>query len=138
MNQTRVDDLLIEMIAPKVKEIEQKFSRAEGLTQEDINTLLLKSQYNHINHLDTRLNDVVSSVQALEGKFELLKTGLEAKFDRLELLVTQKLDASAARMDSFAATQDLKIERAINTNMRWSIGLIGLIVTVLKLADMFL
>jgi hypothetical protein len=97
------------------------------LTQEDINTLLLKSQYNHINHLDTRLNDVVSSVQALEGKF-----------DRLELLVTQKLDASAARMDSFAATQDLKIERAINTNMRWSIGLIGLIVTVLKLADMFL
>jgi hypothetical protein len=126
------------MIAPKVKEIEQKFSRGEGLTQEDINTLLLKSQYNHINHLDTLLNDVVSSVQALEGKFELLKTGLEAKFDRLELLVTQKLDASAARMDSFAATQDLKIERAINTNMRWSIGLIGLIVTVLKLADMFL
>jgi hypothetical protein len=126
------------MIAPKVKEIEQKFSRAEGLTQEDINTLLLKSQYNHINHLDTRLNDVVSSVQALEGKVELLKTGLEAKFDRLELLVTQKLDASAARMHSFAATQDLKIERAINTNMRWSIGLIGLIVTVLKLADMFL
>jgi hypothetical protein len=138
MNQTRVDDLLIEMIAPKVKEIEQKFSRGEGLTQEDINTLLLKSQYNHINHLDTRLNDVVSSVQALEGKFErveakfeLLKTDLEAKFERLELLVTQKLE-------SFAATQDLKIERAINTNMRWSIGLIGLIVTVLKLADMFL
>jgi hypothetical protein len=26
------------MIAPKVKEIEQKFSRAEGLMQEDINT----------------------------------------------------------------------------------------------------
>jgi hypothetical protein len=61
MNHPRVDDLLIEMIAPKIKEIEQKFSRGEGLAQEDI-----------------------------------------------------------------------------NTNMRWSIGIIGLIVTVLKLADTFL
>jgi hypothetical protein len=30
MNQTRVDDLLIEMIAPKVKEIEQKFSAGKA------------------------------------------------------------------------------------------------------------
>jgi hypothetical protein len=134
MNDTRVDDLLIEMITPKVKEIEQKFSRGEGLTQGDINTLLLKAQYNHINHLDTRLNDVVDTVQALEGKF----LTLEGKFEKLELLVTSKLDAFAARMDTFAATQDAKIERAINVNMRWSIGIIGLIVTVLKLADMFL
>ena len=37
------------MIAPKVREIQEKFSRGEGLTQGEINTLLLKSQYNHIN-----------------------------------------------------------------------------------------
>ncbi|MEF3192546.1 MAG: hypothetical protein K6347_08415, partial [Campylobacterales bacterium] len=60
MKQTRVDDMLIEMITPKVQEIEEKFSRGEGLTQEDINTLLLKSQYNHIIHLDDKLNEVTA------------------------------------------------------------------------------
>ncbi len=65
MQKTNVDDLLIEMITPKVKEIEQRFSRGEGLSNEDINTLLLKSQYNHINHLDNRLDEVATSVKAL-------------------------------------------------------------------------
>ena len=57
MDKTRVDDMLIEMIKPKIKEIEEKFSRGEGLQQDDINTLLLKSQYNHINHLDINTSD---------------------------------------------------------------------------------
>jgi len=38
--------MLIEMISPRIKEIEDKFSRGDVLNQEDINTLLLKSQYN--------------------------------------------------------------------------------------------
>ncbi len=33
---------------------------------------------------------------------------------------------------------ELTIAQAINTNMCWSIGMIALIVTVLKLADMFI
>ncbi|MEA1920421.1 MAG: hypothetical protein U9N52_11305, partial [Campylobacterota bacterium] len=76
MNKTKVDDMLIEMITPKVKEIEEKFSNGEGLSQDDINTLLLKSQYNHINHLDKKLDEVTASVAALENKF----IGLENKF----------------------------------------------------------
>jgi len=52
MNKTKVGDMLIEMVSPRIKEIEEKLSRGQGLNQEDINTLLLKSQYNHINHLD--------------------------------------------------------------------------------------
>jgi len=46
VDKTRVDDMLIEMISPKIKEIEEKFSNGQGLDQEGINTLLLKSQYN--------------------------------------------------------------------------------------------
>jgi predicted nuclease with TOPRIM domain len=87
MDKTKVDDMLIEMITPKVKEIEEKFGNGEGLTQEDINTLLLKSQYNHINHLDKKLDETVDSVKALEGKFTGLEgkfTGLEGKFNSLE------------------------------------------------------
>jgi len=43
------------MITPRVKQIEEKFGNGEGLTQDDINTILLKSQYNHINHLDKNM-----------------------------------------------------------------------------------
>jgi hypothetical protein len=62
MNKTKVDDMLIEMISPRIKEIEEKFSHGEGLDQEDINTLLLKSQYNHINHQDEKLDEVTADV----------------------------------------------------------------------------
>jgi len=31
MNKTNVDDMLIEMITPKVKQIEEKFGNNEGL-----------------------------------------------------------------------------------------------------------
>ncbi|QEP43555.1 hypothetical protein D5085_10750 [Ectothiorhodospiraceae bacterium BW-2] len=43
MNKTKVDDMLIEMISPQIKEIEERFSRGEGVNRDDINTLLLKS-----------------------------------------------------------------------------------------------
>ena len=140
MQKTNVDDRLIEMITPKVKEIEERFSRGEGLSNEDINTLLLKSQYNHINHLDGRLDEVTASVKALEGKFQGLEgkfQGLEGKFDLLKAEVNGRLDAFEGRLDAFEKSIELKISEAINTNMRWSIGMIALIVTVLKLADMF-
>ncbi len=127
MNKTKVDDMLIEMISPRIKEIEEKFSRGEGLDQEDINTLLLKSQYNHINHLDEKLDEVTSDVASLKGEF----TNLKGEFKLLETSVN-------ARFDLFEKNIELKISQAINVNMRWSIGMIALIVTVLKLADMFI
>ena len=123
--------MLIEMISPRIREIEEKFSRGEGLDQEDTNTLLLKSQYNHINHLDSKLNEITADVASLKYEFKLLKNDLEGKFDLLKTGVN-------ARFDTFEKNIELKISEAINTNMRWSIGMIALIVTVLKLADMFI
>ncbi len=73
-DKAKVDALLLEMIQPKVHEIEAKFSRGEGLSNEDINTLLLKSQYNHINHLDHKLNEVTENVVSLKLNFSELKT----------------------------------------------------------------
>ena len=55
MDKTRVEDSLIKMIQPKIHEIKEKFSQGKSLTQNDINTLLLKLQYNHINHLDLKV-----------------------------------------------------------------------------------
>jgi len=154
MNKTNVDDMLIEMISPRIKEIEEKFSKGEGLNQGDINTLLLKSQYNHINHLDLKLDEVTDNVASLKDDFNGLRgefgdlkgefgnlngefTGLKGEFSGLRgefKLLEAQLNG---RFDSFEKNIELKISQAINTNMRWSIGMIALIVTVLKLADMF-
>ncbi len=134
MNKTKVDDMLIEMIQPTVNEIEKKFTSGEGLTQEDINTLLLKSQYNHINHLDQKLNEVTADVGSLKGEFN----GLRGEFNLLETRVNARLNTFEAKMDQFETNISLKISEAINTNMRFSIGSIILIVTMLKLADMFM
>ena len=80
-----------------------------------------------------KLNEVTADVAGLKGNFQQMGIkydGLEAKFDSLE----SKL---SLRMDSFESRIELKISEAINKNMRWSIGLNALIVTALKLADMF-
>jgi len=126
MDKTRVDDMLIEMITPRVKQIEEKFGNGEGLTQDDINTLLLKSQYNHINHLDQKLDEVVADVASLKGEFndlkgefELLKTDLYNKFDLME----QKIETN--------------IQKALNQNMMKLIIVMGAFLTLSKIIDKF-
>jgi len=108
MDKTKVDDMLIEMITPKVKEIEEKFGNGEGLTQDDINTLLLKSQYNHINHLDEKLNEVTASVASLKAEFEVLKVSIEHT-----------------------------IQKSLNRNMVMLFGMIGFFLTLSKIIDKF-
>lgn len=96
-NKTRVEDILVEMIQPKINEIEEKFSRGDGLSQDDINTLLLKSQYNHINHLDEKLNEVTADVASLKGEFKVLESNfktLEARFKTLEANIEKTIQKS--------------------------------------------
>jgi len=97
MNKTRVDDMLIEMIEPKIQEINKKFTSGESLTQDDINTLLLKSQYNHINHLDEKLNEVTADVASLKVEFKLLKQEV-------------KHDLESFRKDNETFKQEIKAE----------------------------
>jgi len=108
MNKTRVDDMLIEMISPKVKEIEEKFSSGKGLDQDDINTLLLKSQYNHINHLDMKLDEVTADVSSLKGDFKLLEQRIETT-----------------------------IQKSLNKNMMLLITVMGFFVILSKIVDKF-
>ena len=133
MDKTRVDDMLIEMITPKVKEIEEKFSRGEGLTQDDINTLLLKSQYNHINHLDDKLNETVESVKNLEGKFLYLEKRFENLEDKFEHL-SKEIDLKFEKLDE---TMKKTIQEALNKNMLSLIAILGFFFTLLKIIDIF-
>jgi len=162
MNKTKVDDMLIEMISPKVKEIEEKFARGEGLSQDDINTLLLKSQYNHINHLDIKLDETVESVKELEKKFDLLEQRVDAKiqgldskinglkkdFDSLEQRVDAKINALQKDFKALEqkVSSDIKsleekiettIQKALNKNMMLLIVIIGFFITLSKLIDKF-
>ena len=122
MDKTKVDDILIEMITPKVKQIEEKFSNGEGLTQEDIHTLLLKSQYNHINHLDTKLDEVVADVASLKGEFSSLKS-----------------EFNTFKAEIIASNEQTKreIQETINSTMKWYIGSAGIVLVLLKALDLF-
>ena len=119
MNKTRVDDMLINMITPKIQEIEEKFSSGKGLDQEDINTLLLKSQYNHINHLDDKLNEVTADVASLKNSF----SHLETKFAQLETKFEQA---------------QVKMQETIISTMKWYIGGAGIVIILLKALDLFI
>ena len=137
MDKTKVDDMLIEMITPKVKEIEEKFGRGEGLSQDDINTLLLKSQYNHINHLDIKLDEVTADVASLKGEFNGLKgefNGLKGEFNGLK--GEFKTFKSEIRADLAEFKTDIQL--TINNTMKWYIGSIGVVLVLMKALDILI
>ena len=152
MNKTKVDDMLIEMITPKVKQIEEKFGNGEGLTQDDINTLLLKSQYNHINHLDQKLDEVVADVASLKDEFNDKFNGLRGEFNDLKgefnglrgEFQTFKAEIIAENEKRFGSLEvkfeSLKtdIQESITNTMKWYIGSIGIVLVVLKALDLFI
>ena len=140
-HKSKIEDMLLEMIQPKLTEIEERFSRGEGLNGEDVNTLLLKSQFNHINHLDLRLDEVVADVASLKTDFKQLETKfevLETKFDALESRLDAKIDSLIAQFNEFKMELRLEIQMAIHKSMKWSIGLLAFIITFLKAVEMLL
>ncbi len=151
-HKSKIEDMLLEMIQPKLTEIEERLSRGEGLTGEDVNTLLLKSQFNHINHLDLRLDEVVADVaslktdfkqlenrfEGLENKFIGLESRLDTKFDALESRIDAKIDSLIAQFNEFKMELRLEIQVAIHKSMKWSIGLLAFIITFLKALEMLL
>jgi len=150
--KTKIDDFLMEMINPKIEEIEKKFTSNEPLTQDDINTLLLKSQYNHINHLDEKLDETVNFVKNLEFKFEKL----EIRFNHLEEKLTndmknleqkltgdmknleQKLTGDMINLEErLSKKMETTIQQALNKNMLMLITILGGFFTIIKIAEMF-
>ena len=148
MDKTKVDDILIEMISPKIKEIEEKFSSGGALTQDDINTLLLKAQYNHINHLDKKLNEVTESVVNLEHKFEKLEDRFDSTvkelrndYEKLENRLTSDFRSLEQRVTndirSLEQRMEVTIQKALNRNMMMLIIVIGAFLTLSKIIDKF-
>jgi predicted nuclease with TOPRIM domain len=76
----KIENQVLEMIQPRIQLIENKFSNGEALSDQDVNTLLLKSAFNHMNHFDLRLDEVAADVAQLRTDF----CGLEGRFLELE------------------------------------------------------
>jgi predicted nuclease with TOPRIM domain len=83
------------------------------LTQEDINTLLLKSQYNHINHLDDKLNEVTASVVGLERKFDGKFSDMENRFVGLE----NRFEGLENKFELLNEKIEHTIQKSLNKNM---------------------
>ena len=148
---TKIENQLLEMIQPRIQLIENKFSDGKALTDQDVNTLLLKSQFNHINHLDLRLDEVVADVAqlridfiGLEGKFQALEARflvLESRFQALEArfqALEARFEALEARFESLEAKIQATVEKTIRTNIRWTLGLITFSLTLIKIVELIL
>ena len=156
MEKTKVDDILLEIIAPKIKEIEEKFSKGGSLTQDDINTLLLKAQYNHINHLDQKLNEVTADVASLKGEFNTLKAEINERFARFEGEMNERFarfegemnerfvrlegefNTKFAQLETKFEQSQVKMQQTIITTMKWYIGGAGIVLVLLKALDIFI
>ena len=124
-HKSKIEDMLLEMIQPKLTEIEERFSRGERLNGEDVNTLLLKSQFNHINHLDLRLDEVVADVASLKTDFKQLENrfvglenkfdGLETKFIGLESRLETKFNALESRLDTKFDALESRLDAKIDS-----------------------
>ena len=140
MTKTKVDDFLIEMISPKVKEIEEKFTNNQALSQDDINTLLLKSQYNHINHLDMKLNEVTADVASLKVDFKMLELKVDQRFETFEQrfeTFDQRFETFEQRFETFEQKIEATIQKALNKNMMLLIGALGFFLTLSKVIDIY-
>jgi len=121
----KVEDTIMEMLEPKVKEIQEHFSKGEKLSFQDFSLLLLKTQYNHLNHLDEKLDQTVADVAGLKIDFANLKGELKADFASLR-----------GDFKELEQRIETKIQKTIIMNMKWTIGSIAFLVAILKLLEL--
>ncbi len=130
------------MIQHRIQQIENKFSNGEALSNQDVNTLLLKSAFNHINHFEMRLDELAADVaqlrldfSELEVKFHHLESrfyALEGKFHSLEA----RFETLEARFISFESRMEATIEKTMKSNIKWTLGLMTFCLTLFKIIDL--
>ena len=139
---TKIENQLLEMIQPRIQLIENKFSNGEALSDQDVNTLLLKSAFNHINHFEMRLDELAADVaqlrldfSELEVKFHHLESrfyALEGRFHALEA----RFETLEARFISFESRMEATIEKTMKSNIKWTLGLMTFCLTLFKIIDL--
>lgn len=145
----KIENQLLEMIQPRIQQFEDKFSNGEALSDLDVNTLLLKSAFNHINHIEMRLDELAADVaqlrvdfSELEVKFHHLESrfyALEGKFHALEgkfQTLEARFGTLEARFISFESKMEATIEKTMKSNIKWTLGLMTFCLTLFKIIDL--
>jgi Skp family chaperone for outer membrane proteins len=133
MDKTNVEDTFVSLVLKEAEKVEEKFAKGETLSSNDMHTLVLKTQVNHINHLDKKLDETVDSVKKLEQKFETI----ERKFENLEQKFDAKFETIEQKFETMEQKFEAKLEKAINTQTKWLISGAGVLVITMKLLDIF-
>jgi chromosome segregation ATPase len=138
----KIENQPLDMIQPQIQQIENKFSNGEALSDLDVNTLLLKSAFSHINHIEIRLDELAADVaqlrldfSELEVKFHHLESrfyALEGKFQTLEA----RFGTLEARFISFESRMEATIEKTMKSNIKWTLGLMTFCLTLFKIIDL--
>lgn len=139
---TKIENQLLEMIQPRIQQIENKFSNGEALSDQDVNTLLLKSAFNHINHIEIRLDELYADVAQLRLDFSELEVKfhhLESRFYALEgkfQTLVARFGTLEARFISFESRMEATIEKTMKSNIKWTLGLMTFCLTLFKIIDL--
>ncbi|MCL2208248.1 MAG: hypothetical protein FWB90_09210 [Fibromonadales bacterium] len=86
---TKMDDVILESLKPQVEEIKKRIAGGGGLSHEDIITLTLYTQGNHINHLDMRMDSLCEDFSSLRTDFATLRADIYEKMSELQTSFTK-------------------------------------------------
>jgi len=89
---TKMDDVILESLKPQVEGIKKNLASGGGLSHEDIITLTLYTQGNHINHIDMRMD-------ALCEDFSALREDIYSRFSKLEASVDSKISGLEVKIE---------------------------------------
>lgn len=121
-NNKSLDDLLLASLEPQVEKVKEKFANGEKLIRDDFYLLLLKTQYNHLSHLDIEIEKLNDSYVDLKEEIKDLKRDNEVKF---------------AEVNTKFAEMKAEMNRLISNQTKWFVGAITLIAVIFKLIDIF-
>jgi len=84
---TKMDDVILESLKPQVEGIKKNLASGGGLSHEDIITLTLYTQGNHINHIDMRMDALCEEFSTLRTDFSALREDVNGKLSGLEVKI---------------------------------------------------
>ena len=111
---TKMDDIILESLKPQVEEIKKKLASGGSLSHEDIITMTLYTQGNHINHIDMRMDSMDGRIDALDEKFNDLSmgfAGLRVDFEKLRADVRSEISEFGTKFESKLADLGVKLEK---------------------------
>ena len=87
-----IDNLLLESIEPEVAKALKKLKNKQALKLHDIMVLLLKSQFNHIQHIDKEQTLLKKEFYNLKNEFNTFKEDITNKFNTFKDDITNKFN----------------------------------------------